>query len=244
MEDPSVLIFIFIVAGICLFLGAVIGLLLSGLRSSQRKSAGSRDPNLQELAVLWWNKTTSALVVEMNEKLHQANGDLNKSQHEQLVQTAEELHRWLGVPPLPQKAQLQPQGPGAPVVSTSVRPTASTITMAVSPAAVATLSTPPPQPKSKLLNPVEALVKAVISDVPKDVTQPKSIAAQVDEILQKKLEDSPLKDRGIRLMELPERGLVVLVGVEEYEGVEDVPDEEIRMLLKECVKDWEKSAGA
>ena len=67
MEDPSVLIFIFIVAGICLFLGAVIGLLLSGLRSSQRKLAGSRDPNLQELAILWWNKTTSALVVEMND---------------------------------------------------------------------------------------------------------------------------------------------------------------------------------
>lgn len=98
--------------------------------------------------------------------------------------------------------------------------------------------------KSKFLNPIDVIVRAISSDVPKDVAAPKSIAAQIDEILQEKLEISPLKDRGIRLMELPEKGLVVMVGTDEFDAVSDVPDPEVRDLLKECVTEWEKRSSA
>ena len=94
------------------------------------------------------------------------------------------------------------------------------------------------QPKVSF-NPFVVLARAVTSDIPKDVVTQKSIAAQIDEILQEKLALSPLEDRAIRLMELPERGVVVLVGLDTYDGINDVPDPEIKALLRACVTEWE-----
>jgi len=72
---------------------------------------------------------------------------------------------------------------------------------------------------------------------------PRSIAAQIDDILQEKLKDSPLAGRAIRLMELPNRGMVVMVGLNQYDGVEAVPDEEIRNLIRSAVAEWEERAS-
>jgi hypothetical protein len=74
----------------------------------------------------------------------------------------------------------------------------------------------------------------------------KSIAAQIDEILQHKLANSaldhiPAERRAIRLIELPGKGMVVMVGMDRYEGVEKVPDPEIRSVIREAVEEWEKS---
>jgi hypothetical protein len=33
--------------------------------------------------------------------------------------------------------------------------------------------------------------------------------------------------------------MVVMVGLDQYEGVEDVPDEVIRQFIREAVKEWE-----
>ena len=44
-------------------------------------------------------------------------------------------------------------------------------------------------------------------------------------------------------MELPGKGLVVLVGINSYDGVDAVPDEEIRSLIRQCVKEWEQGSG-
>jgi hypothetical protein len=41
-------------------------------------------------------------------------------------------------------------------------------------------------------------------------------------------------------MELPGRGMMVMVGLDQYEGVEKVPDPEIRSLIREAVEEWEK----
>jgi hypothetical protein len=72
----------------------------------------------------------------------------------------------------------------------------------------------------------------------------RSIAAQVDVILQTHLEElaaqgADLGSRQIRLKELPGRGLVVAVEGKEYEGVSAVPDPEVRELLRRCVSEWE-----
>jgi len=43
-------------------------------------------------------------------------------------------------------------------------------------------------------------------------------------------------------MELPKKGLVVMVGLEQYEGVDAVPDEQIRAIIRSAVKAWEEKA--
>jgi hypothetical protein len=42
-------------------------------------------------------------------------------------------------------------------------------------------------------------------------------------------------------MELPTKGLVVMVGLQQYEEVDAVPDPEIRALIRQSVDEWEKS---
>ena len=70
-----------------------------------------------------------------------------------------------------------------------------------------------------------------------------SIVEQVDEILQELLETSPLKEQNIRLTEMPNKGVTVWVGNEYYEGINAVPDESIKRIIRLAVKNWEEAAG-
>lgn len=90
------------------------------------------------------------------------------------------------------------------------------------------------------LNPLGVLARAVQQEVRPPEPPSKSIAAQIDEILQEKLKDSPLASRAIRLMELPNKGMVVMVGLDQYDGVEAVPDDDIRRLIRAAVAEWEQ----
>jgi len=87
-------------------------------------------------------------------------------------------------------------------------------------------STKPTQPvrpeKGSKLQPVESMV------------------AQIDAVLQKQLAGSSLAGRGIRLVETPEAGVQVWVGLQVYDGIEAVPEEEVKIAIKRAVADWEK----
>ncbi len=89
------------------------------------------------------------------------------------------------------------------------------------------------------MSPVDAIARALRPDSSKLESKPKSIAAQIDEILQEMLIDSELSSRAIRLLELPQKGVVVMVGLEQYEGVDSVPDPEIKGLIQKAVTEWE-----
>jgi hypothetical protein len=86
-------------------------------------------------------------------------------------------------------------------------------------------------------------LSAVAADVPKTATQPLSIAAQIDEILQSRLKESGLGDRPIRLLEQPETGVSVLVGTEQYSSIDEIPDEQVQALIRQSVSEWEKQAN-
>jgi hypothetical protein len=91
------------------------------------------------------------------------------------------------------------------------------------------------------MGPIDLLARSISPEARPVTRGPQSIVAQIDEILQSKLADSPLAERGIRLMELPTKGLVVMVGLQQYEEVDAVPDPEIRALIRQSVDEWEKS---
>jgi hypothetical protein len=74
---------------------------------------------------------------------------------------------------------------------------------------------------------------------PEEDESPQSIAAQVNKILQERLPSTPLKDHNIRLSDVPGEGLVVMVDLDRYEGVDEVPMPEVRELIKQCVAEWE-----
>ncbi len=69
---------------------------------------------------------------------------------------------------------------------------------------------------------------------------PKSIAAQVDEIVQERLPDSPFRKQVITVHDHDKKGIVVLVDGVEYDGINDVADAGVRAFLQECVRVWEQ----
>jgi hypothetical protein len=70
-----------------------------------------------------------------------------------------------------------------------------------------------------------------------------SIVVQIDEILQAKLESIQLEDQGIRLVEGPDQGMVIEVGLNRYTEIDAVPDERVRQLIRLSVAEWESSLG-
>jgi len=102
-------------------------------------------------------------------------------------------------------------------------------------------------------NPTPSGKKVVISEIVPPLVPPKtaekhkrqlSIVEQVDEVLQELLESNPLKGKNIRLTEMPNKGVTVWVGNEYYDGINAVPDEDVKRIIRQAVKKWEESSGA
>jgi hypothetical protein len=96
----------------------------------------------------------------------------------------------------------------------------------------------PPAPV-QIQSPSKAAADVKVLELPPAI-KPASIVAQIDLILQANLIGTPWADKAIRLQESPDGGVTVWVGVAHYEGVDAVPDPEIRAIIRQAVADWEK----
>jgi len=89
------------------------------------------------------------------------------------------------------------------------------------------------QPKSKLIAPAPATPS-------KEEAAPTSMVGQIDAILQRMLSGTPLAGLGVRLIESPQGGVTVMVGVNKYTGVGDVPDPQVQAAIRAAIAEWEK----
>lgn len=71
-----------------------------------------------------------------------------------------------------------------------------------------------------------------------------SMAVQIDSILQRLLLNTPLQDRNIQLQSLPKGSLSIKVGTNQYPSVDDVPEEEIRLVIRSAIAEWESRGPA
>ncbi len=72
----------------------------------------------------------------------------------------------------------------------------------------------------------------------------KTIVEQVDDILQDILISEGQKERNIRLSEMVNRGVIVWIGQKYYEGIEAVPDDDVKELVRRAVRVWEDTASS
>lgn len=219
-------------AWICIAIGYFSNRFIAGLRAQKQgappdeqppSGGGSSPPGGKDVIRLWREPRGGRLIVEINGRLIPSAQDLNAEERRRVALAAADLRTWLGV--FPQPASSAGVESGSAVSSAGARQANAS---------------KPEQAGQISRNPFKVFTRAFQElDKPKVAPSAVSIAAQIDEILQEKIAATPLEGRGIRLLELPGQGMVVMIGLDKYEGVEAVPDAEIRSLLRQAVAEWE-----
>ena len=121
--------------------------------------------------------------------------------------------------------------------STSVAPVTSAPPKEVSPPTPLP-TTLPPTPTEPAPNP-ELVIDTRLEEI---TTSKLTMVEQIDRILQKKLDSSPLKAQGIHLRTALSGGLLIKIGLREYEWIDDIPEQPIQEVIRASIAEWEKNA--
>ncbi len=260
-EDLVSLVLPAILIGIIgLVVGGIAGFLLAGLQNPNSSEEINRPKNVAETMRVWKDRRTGVVMVETGKKLYQSVGYLSVRQRQELMKSADELRLWLRMEDIDQRIPSTVTAP-APVQSQTTIP-APTIDKldVVLPLPVQAKPESLPQSDEMVIEMLRAsvnepavtppsmeigdiLARAITPDKSHIAEAPKSIAGQVDEIVQDRILESEFKDRSIRVLDHPKIGLLVLVDGQKFEGIGDVTDDGVRQFLRECVAIWEKRGG-
>jgi hypothetical protein len=160
---------------------------------------------------------------------------LSPEQRARLVNVIVQIRPWIdgkvvGAPVTPPVSPA-PAGPPPPIPGVTV-PMPATVAPVTAPAA------PAGPPRIDIARGFRSLLENEVKKP--EALQARSIIGMIDDVLQRKLAMSPLADRHIRLEEGSVGEVIVYVGVQRYSGVDAVPDEAIKALIKQAIAEWDK----
>lgn len=147
---------------------------------------------------------------------------LSVEQRKRLIEILTWIRPWLEAPKPARAASVPPPTPPRPAPPSQ--------------AASSTLATSNPVPAAPP-RPVPA--PSQVGDENAPAASAGSIVAQIDSILQARIAGTPLGEKGIRLQDSPDGGVLVWVGIDKFQGVEEVPDEQIRAAIRAAIAQWE-----
>ncbi len=231
--------------------------------SSKGKITGKMDPNLTEIARLMRDNQTKELVVQMDGNTFTSSLELTPPQQRRLSFSSNVLAKWLGQPSADEPAE-----PVEPVVSSAPAEQAISPAPADGPAIVfpeppipasdwIPAETVPSRPQNPAVtaflsdhNPEVKPISTQLPDVVGGILKPthtptpafKSIAMQINDILQERISGTSFEKRGITVSDGPEHGVLVTMDGQKYPGVKDVPDESVRNIIRSAVLEWEKES--
>ncbi len=160
-----------------------------------------------------WRTRAGKVWLEMDGARLEDKAALQPDQQRRLLTFVVDMRPWLSDAPTPEPKPT----PQSVTASTPVPPT------------------PPatPLPEKKTIKPAPA--------PPPTAPAMKTIIQQIDDVLQAKLSTSVFKERGIQLTEGPGGEVIVQDGLKKYEGIDAVPDPEIKALIRQAITQWEQS---
>lgn len=219
---------------ILLVIGALLGAVITFLIAGQRSEDGPGDEqntepkhkqngrpaklingDFEEAASLWHN-AEGHLAIEMNGIAFTAAKEMNPATQDTADALVRECFAWLGKEAPPK-----------------VKPAANNVDdvtleeLNLSVPAVAPIAS---RPLPKVDDDADKL-----PDIPKE-----SMIEQIDNILQEMLAGSALKDRGIHLVEGANMSVIVWVGSQSFQGIDQVSDPIIAKVIKKAVAEWER----
>jgi hypothetical protein len=191
------------------------------------------DQNWSEAASLWRDRRDGVFIFQVGSKFYKPGDEVSAKERSALLKIFRDFYLWL-----------EPNGGEKP------DPISLSNAALDRPAASMRVNTTPQGPSNgnspkASINPANMISNALRADVPvATIPTQNNMVAQVDEILQKKLIQAEMQKWAIRLAEFPNKGMVVLVGLEQYEGIDEVPYERVRKIIRESVAEWERLMDA
>jgi hypothetical protein len=205
-------------------------------------SEKSSHRNWQEVANLWRDRQNGKLIFQIDTEHYMHGEDLSTRERELLRSIGRDLNRWLDPA---QAAQQQDEQPAQSIPTRDNYPTVETkqkIQAFEKPQKVNRNTHE--KPLHLDMRPVNILASALEMDIKQPSVSEQSMVTQVDAILQEKLPLAGIKKGAIRLTEFPQSGMVVWVGLEQYNGIDEVPYKRVRSIIRESVSEWENRAVA
>ena len=155
--------------------------------------------------------------------------DGTSEQRKRLADLLKVLQKWVG------EEKAQPAVPVVPIAAAAVA--ASTTTE--SPLVVVAEPKEATKPRIDLAKGAQMFFSENVSR--KVEPKPKTIVGMIDEVLQKKLETSPLQSKKISLEDGPHGEVIVVVDADRYAGVDQVPDPQVQAIIRESIAEWDRS---
>ena len=174
---------------------------------------------------------------------------LMPDQRKRLIEILNIMRPWLeGKPATAPSVAAQQPPPVSPPISTVQTQFEPATIQSLSPAVSPSPATSSAEPLSRVQTPgsVDATPGKPASPKPATIAKEdrpaapaNSIVTQIDTILQARLVGTPLEERGIFLTQSPEGGVAVYVGLTRYNGIDEVPDPEIKAAIRAAISEWE-----
>ncbi len=164
------------------------------------------------------------LLVDISGKTWSDASSLSMGDRAEIESALRKTAQWMGL-----TYQLGEPAP-APIVPAQAAAAAPVVKMAEANEA--------PRQASVIAGVTNAIADALQPVVKKDA--PLSIVQQIDEIFQAMMAGTPYETQKIYLVEDPKKGVIVRVGNDIYEGVNAVPEGEIKKMLRTAVAEWER----
>ncbi|MCU0484796.1 MAG: hypothetical protein MUC85_01675 [Anaerolineales bacterium] len=238
LTSGQIFVFIAFSAAIFFTLGILAGYLVSLLRSPRQPSKpkpiekvpATRDtqstpvqPGEIELARIYRRIEDDQVFLKAEGRLLKTPADVNTTERTWLVLAAEAIYHLL--------SQKTPQAQKTPPAAPAASP----------PPAIDWSPAIPVEFEKPSMNPADVIIRAAQAGQPR-AEPPKSLVEQIDGVLQEILQQSPLPVGEIHLAENADLGLEVRVGSQRYDGIEAVPDAQVRQAIRNAIAEWQKRA--
>lgn len=252
-----------IIAGVA---GLLLGILLASLlgsRGGKSAKSGEATPEMKkegyaDIARLWYSPATKKIISEMDNEFFMEFINLAPDQQKKALRLSELFNNWVKAAPavaeepaldIREKPVEEYQEDTIPqTVVASGRPGSTKPLPFVDSAPI--VNVPPSSyafrddsKSNSDLEPFKPLDADLESEEPLKI-KPKTIAGQISDIIDEIIQTSPLREKGIKLIEREDHGVDVWFGMEKFDGIESIPYPEVKALIKTAAARWEREALA
>ena len=252
-----------IIAGVAgLLLGILIASLL-GNRAGKPSKSDEATPEMKkegyaEIAHLWYSPATKKIITQMDDEFFKEFVNLAPDQQKKALRLSDLFENWVKTVPVtlekpvaevsekPVEGYLE-ETIQQPVVASgrpgSTKPLPFVDTAPIVNVPPSSYSTHDESKLSSDFEPFMPLDSNMEVDEPLKL-KPKTIAGQISDIIDEIIQTSPLREKGIKLIEREDHGVDVWFGIEKFDGIEAIPYPEVKALIKTAAARWEREALA